>query len=446
MRLILLWEEEWIPATLVAVRNCRGSKSRHSVLSSYQNEEVATERHVSKPRQSAFWAYYDGDEAGQREKVLIKSLHKKVLSVSSAGNGDPIPWRALPNLIEDSTLIDSTLLASKTQRHENFEHGGQHMPEISPLLTAPSIQQPLNGENPSIGTTSACIEALKVMKSRLWKFGHSSSLQHILKFPMRTRTGKRPRLGDLEPLSSPLLETGIACTEISLTLQTAIFLGENFSGLKFMSRAANLSFGGRCHSDLSLCDFGSGKQLIKAFFGETYSPPTETILRLGNLAVMGVGMVGKTVCGRIVTFVLTSVSYSDSANSECFVTGFLWKDSAVSSSTQLPMDTAIAIIACPCQVVGQRGSRNGGIRLCIDFPGTETGQDVILYWIDSKRNGVVARASWEVDKASVEAGPSMRSFTDVVGNLILDVSFVSVNAIAIDSCVNAREKVLSTSV
>lgn len=439
MRLSLLWEDEWIAATLIAVRNCR----RSIPVTLDQNERVVSKSRASEP----FWAYYDGDEAGKREKVFIKCLQGKVCSVFAA-NGEPIPWRAsssreatpwrAANSIEDCAVVDSTRLASEVRRNENLRYGGQNIPGRALSMGLSEEHGNQSGEN-----LSGCIEVLQVAKSRLWRFGHSSSLQHVLKFPLRTRTGRRPRLGDTEPLSSPIIEVGIACTETSLTLQTAIDLGERFDRLKFMSRATNLSFGAGGYSSSSLRDFDSGKQLIKAFFGETFSPPTESVLRLGNLAMMGVGMVGETVNGKIVTFVLTAVSYSGSRNSDVSVTGLLWRDSAVSSSTQVPVDTATAVILCPCQLIGQVGSRNSGICISMDFPGTESRQDIFLYWIDSKRKGVVARASWEVDEASAEVGPPVRSFTDVVGSLIVDISFVSISANAIDSCVNAREQIAS---
>ena len=443
MRLILLWEDEWIGATLVAVRVCR---SRLPV-SLIENES-------EMPKQ--FWAYYDGDEAGKREKVFIKYSHGKVCSVYAA-NGDPIPWRSSPltPMLTATCAFNDPAVIDSNQSGPSRPGYGRRLPADAVHTSLGNGRPDTSGralsmEFPDLqgkdftGSLTGCIEALQVVKSRLWKFGHSASLQHVLRYPMRTQTRRRPRLGDIEPLSSPLLEVGIACTETSLTLQTAIYLGEHFDRLKFLSRATNLSFGGGGASNSSLCDFDSGKQLIRAFFGETCSPSADTALRSGNLAMMGVGMVGKAVNGKVATFVLTSISYSGCSFSECSVTGLLWRDSAISLSTQVPVDTAIAVISCPCQVIGQRGSRNSGICISIDSLGTGNRQEILFYWIDSKRNGVVARALWEVDTASAQVGPSMRSFTDVVGDLILEISFVSINACAIESCANAREKIASS--
>lgn len=169
-----------------------------------------------------------------------------------------------------------------------------------------------------------------------------------------------------------------------------------------------------------------------------------TVLRSGKLAMMGAAMIGKTSEGKTATFVATSLSSSDSeSNSQNpVVTGILWKDSAVSKITKMPVATATCVMNCQCRFIENQDGTGRGLCISVDANDPARKEEIDFHWMDTKRSCLLGRALWEVDGVSAASGQPMSSFADIVGTLSLEVAFVCVHEYAIDSCQSARESLV----
>lgn len=241
---MLLWNDEWLAAMLVAVRRRpNSSQILRGVV--------------------PFWAYYDKDEEGEREKVFVHYVSREIVHIT-AKSGEKIPWR-------------SCLARSAGElRNDNGNVEGCVTPEANPAYRRRSDASIVDNRNERASYLSGCCEGLKVLKASLWKLGDACSLQQILKFPLRSRSSRRPRLGVTNVATSPLLESGFACVGSSLTLETAINLSRSHPSLIFLSRTSNFSFSGAFSSTTGsgrpLHSFESGNQIMNSFFTEGNGP------------------------------------------------------------------------------------------------------------------------------------------------------------------------------
>lgn len=365
--------------------------------------------------------HYNGDDAGEKERLAAFYGLNGVLQTLRTIEGETVRWKRLSaNLSLGSigndcaALVDSVALQS-ADRSPDY----RTVDDALILLTA---------------NISALLDPAELQRSLTFSDGRGKNM--------------RQPLGAIDDVMSTILRSANMTMFSAMTAGTAIEIGKRFRGLNFLSRAGNFSIDSGGTKRKSIADFKSCVDMMARFFpvsrdGARIASSLQKgiVLKDGDLAIPGCALQstdGKRVMILVQMEMQTSQGIFTGTSHDFLAWGVLWDDSSVSESTGIPLSIATPVVRRLCRRTGAAGVMGSGLSL-LPEDGNAAEREVRLVWLDHRRGGQLGSTTWETNLPSIRHGPSVTSFGEVVGTLLLSAPFVIVRKCGIESCTAAKD-------